>query len=37
MNELNNDWVLIASVASIVIAAVVMVVWTWKAFKSKDD
>lgn len=36
MNELNNDWVLWASILSIVISGLTAVVYGWKAFKAMD-
>jgi len=36
MNELNTDWVLIASIGSVVVATLVAAIWGWKAFKSMD-
>lgn len=37
MNELNTDWVLIASIGTVVVASLVVAIWGWKAFRSMDN
>lgn len=37
MNELNNDWVLIGSILTIVITSLVVVIWGWKTFRNMGE
>lgn len=34
---LNNDWVLLASVGTIVVSTVVVIAWAWKTFISMES
>ncbi|SFR55245.1 hypothetical protein SAMN03092900_1113 [Thiomicrospira sp. ALE5] len=37
MNELNNDWVLWASILSVIISLVAFLAFGWKMFKRLDN
>lgn len=37
MNELNTDWVLIGSIVTVVVTALVVVVWGWKTFTNMEE
>lgn len=36
MTELNHDWVLMGSIATVIVTALVVTAWAWKTFKSME-